>query len=116
MFEGPGRENINYRERVVDINKIKEWIGVETPDEENMAAIIVKISDLNTGAHSKYTNLCSQYLGTDFKERLSLSEDMQTIEVYNKIAEYIEERLDESEKKKLQKDNFLNRLSDAIMR
>lgn len=118
IFTSGGREKIDFKTRVVDIDAVLEKIGIErTGLDHNSGAGEKTIADLPEGAQAHYTNYCAAYLGHDFKETIGLSDDMTIGETLQKIDEYIETNPHHSlDKKKLVAEDFMSKLSARLWR
>ena len=116
VFREKGRENIDYRSHVMDVDRVKEALGIEVEKENVRTPSARRIRELSEGTRAKYVNWCSMHLGVDFRERLWLSEDMTVDQVSRKITEFIEKELSREEQCRLQSRDFIGNLNSILSR
>lgn len=114
IFKEKGRESIDYTERVINIDDVKEELGIQV-ERKLSGSSIRRVSELNEGIRAKYMRYCYANIGVDFHERLMLSQDMTVKEVSDKITAYVNS-LPEIEKTRLQSEDFIGNLNSILLR
>ena len=115
IFNERGREDIDYQARTVDINRVKEKLGIKTSEQSNVYSQKT-INSLRSGAKAKYINYCSEMLGIEFKEDIGLSDSMTITRTMELIRKFIDEKIGPNEKDRLRKEDFLGRLNSIFLR
>ncbi len=115
IFNERGREDIDYQSRTVDINKVKEALGIKTKTE-GPGSKERTINSLRPGAKAKYINYCSSMLGLDYMDEVGLAEHMTIKRTLVLIRKYIDEKVPPEKKEQLRKEDFLGKLNSILLR
>ena len=114
IFNEKGREEIDYQNRVVDIDAVLSDLGIQVRPHFKTSAMEKRLCDLARSKYFKFDNLASENLGIRYKEKVGLSDNMLLKNVIEKVKDYIK-KLPKEKQEILKKNDFIGQLQRTII-
>lgn len=114
IFNEKGREDIDYQNRVVDIDAVLTDLGIKTRPHFSKTPMERRLCDLAKSKYFKFDNLASEALGIRYKELIGINDAILLKNVMDKIKEYVL-NLPKEKQENLKKNDFIGQLQKIII-